>query len=341
MNRIHRISTGWFGLLIAATFAFSASNAIAGPPKPTSDAPIHTAKEKARQNPQQSSPQKPVPQPERSPVPKASNPAPKVARSAPAASNPAPKAARSELRTSILVAKPPRSAPAVHTSVVKTARVKPKETIAIAKAPRSAPVAPNPIAKTARLEPKETVAFAKAPRSAPVEPTPAPITSKPALRVNHLSARAYHAKYNNTNYYYDSGIFYQQDNSGYCMVPAPIGFRVPWLPFGASIFYIDNRTYYFYYDTYYLYDSGSNVYIVVEKPAASEGDSDDVFDEASVNLPTPGFDRIQLVGGSLVEGIFLGSSSQTMELEVGSDTLHLQLAEVVRIDFAPSLSYEE
>ncbi|MFH0882031.1 MAG: DUF6515 family protein, partial [bacterium] len=159
--------------------------------------------------------------------------------------------------------------------------------------------------------------------------------------VRRLPARSYHAKYNNINYYYDSGIFYRKDHSGYCRVPAPIGFRVPRLPFGVSIFYIDNRTYYYYFDTYYFFLPSANVYVVVERPVASDQNSDGENDEISANLPTPGYDRIQLVGGSLVEGIFLGSSPEVMELEVGSDTLHIQLAGVVRIDFAASLSDEE
>lgn len=171
---------------------------------------------------------------------------------------------------------------------------------------------------------------------------PAAYADPNQTRLSHLPPHSYNAKYNNITYFFYGGVFYRYDiyNYYYYVVPAPIGFHVPRLPYGVNLVYVNGRTYYYYYDTYYAYDCGSNVYIVVDPPQGVDENEDGDPDEVSANLPTPGYDRIILIGGSSVEGVFLGGDSQTVDLGVGSDTLHINLTEVVRIDFA-SVATEE
>jgi hypothetical protein len=65
--------------------------------------------------------------------------------------------------------------------------------------------------------------------------------------------------------YYD-GVFYRPLRPGFVVVGAPIGARVRTLPRGYVAFGIGPRSYFFVNSTYYLWESRTRDYVVVEEP---------------------------------------------------------------------------
>jgi len=57
--------------------------------------------------------------------------------------------------------------------------------------------------------------------------------------------------YGGLDYYFSDGVFYQNFDGKYEMVPAPIGYRVKALPKGSVQFSIDGMPYFYYYGTFY------------------------------------------------------------------------------------------
>lgn len=69
-------------------------------------------------------------------------------------------------------------------------------------------------------------------------------------------------------YYFVDGTFYQEADSGYQVVPAPIGIEVKQAPYGAEMVEVGSQQYFVYNDVYYqaLYGGSGIVYRVVEDP---------------------------------------------------------------------------
>lgn len=77
----------------------------------------------------------------------------------------------------------------------------------------------------------------------------------------------------NHNYYYDSGIYYekrsQSGQSGYVVVPAPVGAVVPTLPEGYLSFQTGSDVYFYYSGTYYVQDTDQVHYVVMQPPVGA------------------------------------------------------------------------
>ena len=76
----------------------------------------------------------------------------------------------------------------------------------------------------------------------------------------------------NHQYHYDNGTYYKESDqdgqSGYVVVPAPIGAKVPSLPEGYDPIDLDNKTYYYYAGAFYLKDTDGK-YVVVQAPVGA------------------------------------------------------------------------
>ena len=69
-----------------------------------------------------------------------------------------------------------------------------------------------------------------------------------------------------TNYYYKSGIYYIQHNSGYVVtLPGP-GLRLKGLPLGYRIVPVGEKNYFYYFGTFYRQVENSDNYEVVMPP---------------------------------------------------------------------------
>jgi len=71
-------------------------------------------------------------------------------------------------------------------------------------------------------------------------------------------------------YFYFDGIYYQSYLDGYIVVRAPIGAAVRILPSGFIGFRYNQLTYYYVNHSYYLWNSVSLRYVVVEKPDGAD-----------------------------------------------------------------------
>ena len=72
----------------------------------------------------------------------------------------------------------------------------------------------------------------------------------------------------NANYYYYSGIFYQPYNGGYQAVAPPIGAVVPSLPSGTITVYVGDDAYYYFSGTFFVPSSGGGYQIIAGPPGA-------------------------------------------------------------------------
>jgi len=82
-------------------------------------------------------------------------------------------------------------------------------------------------------------------------------------------------------YFYFDGIYYQSYLDGYIVVRAPIGAAVRVLPTGFIGFHHNGLTYYYINHSYYLWNTTSLRYVVVEKP---DGADDAVTDTTQGRL---------------------------------------------------------
>ena len=58
-------------------------------------------------------------------------------------------------------------------------------------------------------------------------------------------------------YYYDNGVYYEPSNSGYTVVPPPIGAVVTYLPAGYLTVQVGDAIYYYYGGAFYISQGGS------------------------------------------------------------------------------------
>ena len=76
-------------------------------------------------------------------------------------------------------------------------------------------------------------------------------------------------RYNNRNFYFHSGIYYQKVNKQYKVVRAPIGLRVKVLPKAAKKVFVNWRPYYYYYGTFYV-KAKDGTYETVDAPEKAQ-----------------------------------------------------------------------
>ena len=100
---------------------------------------------------------------------------------------------------------------------------------------------------------------------------------------------------------------------------APIGARIGVLPRGYVKVRLGPLTYFHHYGTYYRYDPVKKVYIVVEKPAEVE--------EELV------LDRVTMVDGTTIDGIYMGGTQSTIQFEVDGEIEEIEVEEIASIKF--------
>jgi hypothetical protein len=67
-------------------------------------------------------------------------------------------------------------------------------------------------------------------------------------------------------FYYADGLYYRHYNNTYIVTAPPVGLIVTTLPVGYTVFVLGGRTYYYYADVYYVWDTRRSGYRVVEAP---------------------------------------------------------------------------
>ncbi|HTE28417.1 DUF6515 family protein [Flavitalea sp.] len=82
-----------------------------------------------------------------------------------------------------------------------------------------------------------------------------------------IPASAIVINFQNRNYRYDQGIWYNPTNGGYTVVQAPIGALISFLPAGTQTLFNNNVPIYYYGGTYYQ-QSGPG-YVVIAPPAGT------------------------------------------------------------------------
>jgi len=157
---------------------------------------------------------------------------------------------------------------------------------------------------------------------------------KPA-RIAKLPSGFKVVKHHKAKYFHHHGIYYKHGPKGYAVCRAPIGLRIRTLPHEHISFRYHGRPYYYYYGTYYIYDEVEKIYIVSEKPEIEDIRAEK--SELEILESTSGFDRISLIDGSNVEGIYLGGTADHIYMEVSDDTLKVPVEKVIAISIAPSL----
>ncbi|MHC3994770.1 DUF6515 family protein [Thiomicrolovo sp. ZZH C-3] len=70
------------------------------------------------------------------------------------------------------------------------------------------------------------------------------------------------------SFYYADGVYYRRHDHGFVVAVPPVGLVVRSLPVGYTVFVHSGRTYYYYADVYYTWDSYRNAYRVVKPPVA-------------------------------------------------------------------------
>jgi hypothetical protein len=95
-----------------------------------------------------------------------------------------------------------------------------------------------------------------------------------------------------------------------------IGMHVSVLPHGYISFVLGNLRFYAYGGVYYRYDPAIRAYIVVNKPLIETG-----YISAT-------WDRIVLMDGSTVEGVYRYSDNDVVFFEVGDALLEIPMSEI-------------
>ena len=72
-----------------------------------------------------------------------------------------------------------------------------------------------------------------------------------------LTADAIMFNWNNQQYYYDEGVYYQPSGNGYAVVAPPVGAVVSYLPTGYITVMVGDDTYYYYGGAFYISQGGS------------------------------------------------------------------------------------
>jgi hypothetical protein len=124
-------------------------------------------------------------------------------------------------------------------------------------------------------------------------------------------------------FFYSRGVFYRTGPRGYVTIAAPIGARIKVLPEGFSSVTIGGAPFFLYYGTYYKYDPVEKVYVVANPPAPDASHA------------PPALDRLDLVDGTSVDGIFIGGTKNTIQFQTNGDVQEYPIEQVVTITFAP------
>jgi len=95
-----------------------------------------------------------------------------------------------------------------------------------------------------------------------------------------------------------------------------IGMHVSVLPFGHISFVIGHLRFYAYRGVYYRYDPALRIYFVVNKPMIETG-----YTSAT-------WDRIILMDGSTIEGVYRYSDNDVVFFEVADAQLEIPMSEI-------------
>jgi hypothetical protein len=95
-----------------------------------------------------------------------------------------------------------------------------------------------------------------------------------------------------------------------------LGMHVSVLPFGHISLVIGNHRFYTYRGTYYRYDPALRVYIVVNKPIIE------------TRYTSATWDRIVLMDGSTIEGVYRYTDNDIVFFEVGNALLEIPVSEI-------------
>ena len=145
-------------------------------------------------------------------------------------------------------------------------------------------------------------------------------------RIVHASPPSYERIYvGGHRYFYRGGYFYSAGRFGYRAVPAPIGARIRFLPFGFLCLNVGPIPYYYYGGIYYTYLPDENAYEVVQKPAG-----------APATTTASNQDRAVLTDGTAVTGVFQGADADTVQFDVNGQVRRIPITQITTINFAPS-----
>jgi hypothetical protein len=101
-----------------------------------------------------------------------------------------------------------------------------------------------------------------------------------------------------------------------------IGMRVSLLPRGYFSFRIGNLRFYSYRGVYYRYNPALRVYVVVNKP------------HIETRYTYANWDRITLMDGSTIEGVYLYTENDIVMFEVGDALLEIPVSEIRILAFS-------
>jgi len=91
---------------------------------------------------------------------------------------------------------------------------------------------------------------------------------RPGYVVHSLPRLAISLSLGALSFYYADGLYYRHHDSGFIVTVPPVGLVVHTLPVGYTVFVHSGRTYYYYADVYYTWDTYRNAYRVVRPPVA-------------------------------------------------------------------------
>lgn len=149
------------------------------------------------------------------------------------------------------------------------------------------------------------------------------VTYRPThVAVRRLSPGRIAVRVGQGRFFYEQGRFYMRGPSGFAWVTAPIGARIPALPFGVSIIHSSGMPYYYFAGTYYVRDAAANGYTVVPPPQAADN-----------------FDTIVMTDGSSLTGHYLGGDESTIQFQVGGTIYDVDRADIVSLSLAQPNAY--
>jgi hypothetical protein len=105
-----------------------------------------------------------------------------------------------------------------------------------------------------------------------------------------------------------------------------VGARYPFLPAGCRFFYVNDYPYWYWDGIYFTYLPHERVYVVVNAP-----------EQVKETEPACQWDKLVLTDGSIVEGIYLGGTDETVKFQVGkNDIREYSRAQIASIVIAPA-----
>jgi hypothetical protein len=125
-----------------------------------------------------------------------------------------------------------------------------------------------------------------------------------------------------------------RDVSRHVFIRPHIGARSRMLPPGYMTIYAGGLPYFYYFGTYYRYYPDEYIYVVVEKPR-------EISQQDSAKADSTGFDKVTLVDGSTLEGIYLGGTMTTVQLQIGGEVHEIDISEIASIIIAPKIKEQE